>query len=82
MWLNETMATNDCGCGILVDADYCFIDEYYHDFGECSPTTGCRDIKLVIRYGVVSNVIWRFNGGTTISNCEPELAFESADEAV
>lgn len=76
------MATNECGCGIFVDVDYDFIDEHCHDSGECPRTTGCRDIELVIGHGVVSNVIWRSNRGSAVSNCKPELAFESTDETV
>lgn len=82
MWLDETMATNDCGCRILVDADYDFVDECCHDSGERPRTAGCRDIKLVIGHGIIGDFVWCFNGGATISNCESELALELTDEAV
>ena len=82
MWLNETMATNGCGCRIFVDVDYGFVDERCHDSGEYPRTTGCGDIELVIGHGIIGNFLGRFNGGATISNCKSELAFELTDEAV
>lgn len=82
MCLDEKMATTGCRCGTLMDADYGFIDERCHDSGECPRTTCCGDIELVIRDGIVSDAVWGSNSSKTVSNCEPELAFESADEAV